>query len=40
MKGVGTDVGEDFVGEVGGADEDDEFADDVVGGDTVVGGFG
>lgn len=34
MKGVGSDIGEDFVGEFGVSNEDDEVAYDVVGGDS------
>lgn len=39
MEGVGADIGEDFVGEFGVFDENDELADDVVGGEATVGGF-
>lgn len=38
VEGIRTDIGEDFVREVGGADEEDEFADEEVGGE--AGGFG
>jgi len=39
VKGVRPDIGEYFVGEMGVSDEDDEVADDVVGGEARGGGF-
>ncbi|KAA8519508.1 hypothetical protein F0562_013764 [Nyssa sinensis] len=33
VEGVGADIGENFVREVGGANEDNEATDDIVGGD-------
>lgn len=40
VEGVGADVGEDFVRKVGGADEDDESSDYIVGGKSDPRGFG
>ena len=34
VKGIGADIGEDLMGKISAANEDDELADDVVGGDT------
>ena len=39
VKGVRPDIGEYFVGEMGVSDEDDEVADDVVGGEAQGSGF-
>lgn len=40
VEGVGPYVVEDFEGEVGVVDVEDEFAEDVVGGEAQGGGFG
>ena len=39
VEGVGSNVSEDFVGKVGGADEDDESSDYIIYGKSHVGGF-